>query len=79
MICLAKPGLIRLVPSAKGRNFSNMLYVSYVHLTKKSLFTRNKPVFSLERIVHEKYVWNGSVANKKSLPVFLKEFDAKTN
>jgi hypothetical protein len=35
MICFAKPGLMgELVSRAKGRTFSNMLEVRYVHMTK---------------------------------------------
>jgi hypothetical protein len=40
-----------LVYNAKVRIFSNMLYVRYVHLTKPSIFIKDKPTFSSERML----------------------------
>jgi hypothetical protein len=32
-----------------------MLYVRYVHLTRPSIFIRDKPIFSSERMLHKDY------------------------
>jgi hypothetical protein len=41
-----------------------MLYVRYVHLTKASIFIRDKPIFSSERKLHKDYDRKSSVAKK---------------
>jgi hypothetical protein len=65
--------------SAKGRNFNNMLYVRYVHLTKKpSIFIKVKPIFSSERMLRKDYDRKSSV-EKETLFMSLKVLGAKTN
>jgi hypothetical protein len=67
-ICFPKPGLTGLVYSGQGRIFNNMLYVRYIHLTKatQSLFMRDKPIVSSQRMLHKDYGHKGSVAKKKT-------------
>jgi hypothetical protein len=43
-----------------------------------SIFIRDKPIFSSERMLHKDYYSRSSVG-KKSLVVGLKELNAKTN
>jgi hypothetical protein len=43
-----------------------------------SIFVRDKPIFSSERMLHKDY-YRRSSAEKKNLVVGLKELDAKTN
>jgi hypothetical protein len=52
-----------LVYSAKGRIFSNMLQVRYVHLTKgqEYSFIWDKPIFSSERMLRKDYYCKGSI------------------
>jgi hypothetical protein len=45
---------------------------------RSSLFIRDKPSFSSERMLHKGYYLKGS-GEKKSLIVSLKRLDAKTN
>jgi hypothetical protein len=53
----------------------------HVHLTKvkRSIFVRDKPIFSSERVLHKDYDRKGSVAKKKYLVMNLKGLKAKTN
>jgi hypothetical protein len=45
-----------------------------------SMFIREKPIFSSERMLHKDYYRKGSVVKKEtSMVVSLKELDAKTN
>jgi hypothetical protein len=46
---------------------------------RPSIFTREKPIFSSERMLHKDYYRRSSVERKKSLVVGLKGLDAKTN
>jgi hypothetical protein len=47
--------------------FNNMLYVRYVHLTKRpSIFIRHKPILSSERMLHKDYYRRSSVEKKNS-------------
>jgi hypothetical protein len=55
-----------------------MIYVQYDHLTKRSLFIRDKPILSSEKMLHKDYDSKGSVT-KKSLVVILKGLGAKRN
>jgi hypothetical protein len=45
----------------------------------RSLFIRDKPILSSEKILHKDYDRKGSVAKKKSLVVILKDLGAKTD
>jgi hypothetical protein len=63
--------------SAQARNFSNVLYVRYIYLTKAKPI-RGKAINSSERMLHKDYNHKNSV-EKKSLVVSLKELDVKTN
>jgi hypothetical protein len=45
---------------------------------RPSIFIRDKPIFSSERILHKDYYRKGSVGTKKNLVVSLKGLDAKT-
>jgi hypothetical protein len=45
---------------------------------RPSIFVRDKPIFSLERLLHKDY-YRRSSAEKKCLVVGLKGLDAKTN
>jgi hypothetical protein len=55
-----------LVCSAKGRIFNNMLYVHIRALDERpSIFLRDKPIFSSERMLHKDYYLKGSVAKMK--------------
>jgi hypothetical protein len=45
----------------KVRIFSNMLYVRYVHLTRPSIFIRDKFIFSSEGMLHKDYDCRSSV------------------
>jgi hypothetical protein len=56
-----------------------MLNVLYIHLKASSLFIRDKPVLTLERILPEKYDRNGSAAKKKALVMNIKRLGAKMN
>jgi hypothetical protein len=56
MICSVKPVLTEdlyiVVYSAKGRIFSNILYVRKLTLEERpSIFLRDKPIFSSERYI----------------------------
>jgi hypothetical protein len=46
---------------------------------RPSIFIRDKPIFSSERVLHKDYDRNGSVEKEMSLVVSLKGLDAKTN
>jgi hypothetical protein len=61
------------VCSAKGRFFNNMLYVCAACTLDEtpSVFIRDNPIFSSERMLHKDYYRKGSV-EKKSLVVSLK-------
>jgi hypothetical protein len=56
MICFAKPVLTE--------DFYNVLYVRYVHLTKDQAYSRDKPIFLSERMLHKDYDCKGSVEKK---------------
>jgi hypothetical protein len=69
-----------LLYSAKARIFNNMLYVLYVHLTRRSIFIRDKPILSSERMLNKDYDPKGSVAKKKkTLVMSPKGLGAKKN
>jgi hypothetical protein len=44
-----------------------------------SIFVRDKPIFSSERMLHKDYYRSSSAEKKKNLVVGLKGLDAKTN
>jgi hypothetical protein len=44
-----------------------------------SIFVRDKPIFSSERMLHKDYYLRSSAEKKKNLVVGLKGLDAKTN
>jgi hypothetical protein len=46
---------------------------------RPSIFIRNKPILSSERVFHKDYDRKGSVAKKKSLVVIFKGLGTKTN
>jgi hypothetical protein len=46
---------------------------------RPSIFTRDKPILSLETMLHKGYYRKGSVAKKKNLVANLKGLGAKTN
>jgi hypothetical protein len=46
---------------------------------RPSIFIRDKPIFSSERMLHEDYYRKGSVEKKRSVVVTLKGLDAKKN
>jgi hypothetical protein len=46
---------------------------------RPSIFIRDKPIFSSERMLHKDYCRKYSVAGKESLVVGLKGLDDKTN
>jgi hypothetical protein len=82
MICSAKPGPTEnFYISSKGRIFNNMLDVRYIHFTKakRSLFIRDKPILSSERILHKNYGGKGSVAEEKSLFLRFEWLGAERN
>jgi hypothetical protein len=55
-----------------------MLHVRYVYMTRPSIFIRDKPIFSSERMLHKDY--DRQVFSwKKILAVILKGTSAKTN
>jgi hypothetical protein len=51
--------------------------VEYTLGGRPSIFIRDKPIFSSERMLHKDYRRKGSV-EKQSLVVSLKELEAKT-
>jgi hypothetical protein len=80
MICTAKLELREnLYRVQKAGIFINVLYVLYVYLTRPSIFIRDKPIPSSERMLHKGYDRKGSVERSKSLVVILKKLGAKTN
>jgi hypothetical protein len=57
-----------------------MLYGRYVHLTKKtSIFIRNKPIFSSERMYIRTVTARVQLKKRNTLVVSLKGLEAKTN
>jgi hypothetical protein len=48
-------------------------------LTRPSIFIRDKPIFSLEKMLHTDYGCKNAVEKKKSLVVILEGLGAKTN
>jgi hypothetical protein len=46
---------------------------------RPSIFIRDKPIFSSERMLHKDYYRKCSVAGENNLIVGLKGLDAKTN
>jgi hypothetical protein len=46
---------------------------------RSSIFIRDKPIFSSERMLHKDYDYKGSSEKKKSPIMSLKELGAKTN
>jgi hypothetical protein len=46
---------------------------------RPSIFVRDKPIFSSERMLHKDYDHKGSLDKNRSLVVSLKGLDAKTN
>jgi hypothetical protein len=67
-----------LVCSAKGIIFTNIICAKYTLDERPSVFRRDKPIFSSERLLHKDYDSKGSV-REKSLVMGLKGPDAKTN
>jgi hypothetical protein len=63
----------------KGKIFNNMINVSYVHLTRPSIFIREKPIPWSERIFHKDYDHKGSSPPKKNLIVTHNRLGAKMN
>jgi hypothetical protein len=55
-----------------------MLHVRYVHLTRPSIFIKDRPILSSEKMLHKDYDRKGSVA-KKNLVVILKGLGVKTS
>jgi hypothetical protein len=53
--------------------------VNYSLDERPTIFRRDKPIFSSERMFHKDYYRRISVKKKKSLVVGLKGLDAKTN
>jgi hypothetical protein len=41
--------------SAKVRIFNNILNLGYIHLTRPSVFIRNKPILSSQRVLHKDF------------------------
>jgi hypothetical protein len=70
MICFAKPGLTGelLICIVQNEEFS-------ICTTR----TLDKPILSLERMIHKEYDRKGSVAKEKSLVMGLKGLEVKTN
>jgi hypothetical protein len=65
----------------EARIFNNILLRISAILTldeRPSIFIRDKPIFSPERMLHKDYYRKGSV-EKRNLVVGLKELDAETN
>jgi hypothetical protein len=60
MICPAKPVLTGLVCSAKGRIFNNIC-VKCTLDERPSIFIRNKPIFSSDRMLLKDYYRKGLV------------------
>jgi hypothetical protein len=54
-----------------------MLYVRYVTLTRQSLFIRDKPILSSQKMLHKVYDCKGSFPEKKALVVILKGLGPK--
>jgi hypothetical protein len=46
---------------------------------RPSMFIRDKPIFSSERMLHKDYYRKGSVEKKRPLVMSLMGLDAKTN
>jgi hypothetical protein len=46
---------------------------------RPSIFIRDKPILSSERMLHKDYDCKGSVAKEKTLIMSLKRLGAKTN
>jgi hypothetical protein len=80
MICIAKLGLREdLYIVQKARIFNKVLYVRYVYLIRSSIFMRDKPISSSERMFHRDYDNKGSVEKRKSVVVILKKLGSKKN
>jgi hypothetical protein len=64
----------------KEELFNNMLCVKCTLVERPSIFIRDKPIFSSERMVHKDYGRKGSVGRgEKVVVVRLKGLGAKTN
>jgi hypothetical protein len=59
---MADRGLVHI---AKGRIFNNMLYVRNVNDKRPSMYIRDKPIFSPERMLHKDYDRKGSFVKEK--------------
>jgi hypothetical protein len=80
MICSAKPVLTeRLCVVQKGIIFNNM-QICYIRILdeRPSIFRRENPILSLQKMLHKDYYRKGSVG-KNFLIVGLKDLDVKTN
>jgi hypothetical protein len=77
MICFAKPGLTE--GTRKNFQWHAICAIRAIDKGKRSLFLREKPILSLERMLHKDCERKGSVAKKKSLVVILKGLGPKAN
>jgi hypothetical protein len=69
-----------LVCSAKARIFrQHGIYAKCTLDERPSVFIRDNPIFSSERMLHKDYYRKGSTGGKKPLVVGHKGLDAKTN
>jgi hypothetical protein len=67
MMCFAKSVLTEDLYIVLKEEFSNTFYMYGIHtLQRRSLFIRDKPILSSERLLHENYDPKGSVTKKTS-------------
>jgi hypothetical protein len=80
MICPAKPVLTEDLCIVQKEEFLKHAVCAKCTLDERpSIFIRDKPIFSSERMIHKDYYRKGSVSEKKSLVLGLKGLDTKTN
>jgi hypothetical protein len=66
MICFAKPGVTEDLCVVQKEGFSVTCYMCDTYtLQRPSIFIRDKPIFSSERMLHKDYDRKGSVENTK--------------
>jgi hypothetical protein len=79
MICSVKPVLTQDLCVVQKEEFSvHAICVKCTLDERLSIFIKDKPIFSSERMLHEDYYCRSSV-EKKSLILGLKGLDAKMN
>jgi hypothetical protein len=65
MICFPKPGLTEDLYIVLKEEFSITCYMCDMYiLQRRSLFVRDRPILSSERMFHKDYDRKGSIANK---------------